>query len=91
MVYLECVCKVFQKYCVSFKLEKYDFLKEMVKYVGRDVNEDVNFPAQYKFDLINNWKLPSKGQALFSFIGLINFYHRYDPYFVIQMKPLNKS
>ena len=46
MVYLECVYKFFQKYCVSFRLEKYDFLKEMVEYVGHDVTEDINLPAQ---------------------------------------------
>ena len=75
----ECVCKVFQKYCVVFWLDKCDFLKESIKYVGRDVTEDGNCPAQSKFYLINDWKLPTNGQALFSFIGIVSFYHRYAP------------
>ena len=60
-------------------MEKYDFLKERIEYVGYDVTEDVNCPAQSKFDLINDWKLPTNGQALLSFIGSVDFYHRYDP------------
>ena len=78
LVYLEFVCKFFQKYCVRFWLKKRDFLKTRIKYVGHDVTEDGNFPAQSKFYLINDWKLPTKGQALFSFIGLVNIYHIYN-------------
>ena len=66
---------------------KYDFLKEIIEYVGHDVTEDINFPAQLKFDLINYWKLPTNRQALFSLIGLIHFYHRYDPHFKMSMNP----
>ena len=40
LVYLECACKVFQKYHVSFRLDKCYFLKERIEYVGHDVAED---------------------------------------------------
>ena len=40
--------------------------------------------------MINNWKLPSTGQAIHSFIGIINFYHNYAPYFKILPKSLQK-
>ena len=49
-----------------------------------------NTPAQSKFDMINEWKFPTPGQSSFSFLGLINFYHRYVPYFEIKLKPLRK-
>ena len=39
---------------------------------------------------MNDRKLPTNRQALFSFIGLVNLYHRYAPYFEIRMKPLCK-
>ena len=78
LVYFECVSKFFQKYCVSFLLDKCDF-KKSIKYVGHDVTEDGNCPAQSEFYLINDWKLPTNGQALFSFIGLVDCYHRYYP------------
>ena len=42
MTYLECVCKVFQKYRASFRLDKCDFKKERVEFVGHDLAADVN-------------------------------------------------
>ena len=38
-IYLECVYKVFLEYQVSFRPDKYDFLKTSVKYVGHDITE----------------------------------------------------
>ena len=90
LLYLECTCRVFQKYCVSFRQDKCDLIKYRIEYVGHDVTEQGNLPAQYKFYLINYWVLSKNGQALFSFIGLVNFYHRYAPYFEIRMKPLRR-
>ena len=90
LVYLEYGYKVFQKYHVSFWLEKCDSVKERIEYVGHDVTEDVICPTQSKFDLINDWKSPTNGQDLFSLIGLVNLYHIYAPYFETYMKPLHK-
>ena len=90
LLYFECVCIIFKKYRVSFRLDKCEFLKERVEYVGVDIMKDGNAPAQSKFNMINDWTLPTNGQSLFSFIGLINFYHRYAPYFEMRLKPLRK-
>ena len=86
----ECVMKVFQKYRVSFRLDKCDFLKDRVEYVGHDICSTGNAPAQSKFDMINDWTLPTNGQSLISFVGLVNFYHRYAPYMEIRLKPLRR-
>lgn len=75
---------------MSFRLDKCDFLKQRVEYVVHDVTNDGNCPAASKFDMINDWSLPEKGESLFSFIGLINFYHRYAPYMEIRSKPLRE-
>ena len=80
LLYFTCVCEVFQKYRVSFRLDKCEFLNPRIEYVGHDILTHGNCPAQSKFDLINDWPIPTNGQALFSFIGLVNFYHRYVPY-----------
>ena len=90
LVYLECVCKLFLKYRVSFRLDKCEFLKNRVEYVGHDLTPIGNCPAASKFDMIQNWPLPTTSQALHSFIGLINFYHNYAPYFEIRLKPLRQ-
>ena len=89
-IYLECICKVFRKYRVSFRLDKCDFLKPRVEYVGHDVTNDGNCPASSKFDMINQWMIPEQGENIFSFIGLLNFYHRFTPYMEIRLKPLRK-
>lgn len=88
LIYLDCVCTVFQKYRCSFQLKKCEFFKDRVEYVGHDILSDGNCPAQSKFDMINNWPLPSTGSQLHSFIGLINFYHKYHPCIEIILKPL---
>ena len=58
LIYLECVCKMFQKYRVSFRLDKCDFLKERVEFVGHDLTSGGNCPAKSKFDMINDWEMP---------------------------------
>ena len=88
LLYVECICSVFIKFRVSFQLKKCDFLKNRVEYVGHDLTSAGNCPASSKFDLIKNWPLPLFGPSLHSFIGLINFYHQYIPYFEISLKPL---
>ena len=54
IIYLECFCKVFLKYKVRFRLDKFNFLKNRIKYVGHDVTKAGNCPAQSKFDHIND-------------------------------------
>lgn len=88
LLYLDCICKTFQKFRCSFQLKKCEFLKERVEYVGHDLTSEGNCPAQSKFDLIRDWHLPTEGQSLHSFIGLLNFYHKYLPYMEIRLKPL---
>ena len=91
LIYLECICRVFQKYRVSFRLDKCEFLKDRVEYVGHDLTPTGNCPAASKFkNMITDWSLPETGQSLHSFIGLVNFYARYCPFFEVKLKPLRK-
>ena len=88
MILFTCVCKVFEKYRISFRLDKCEFLKIQVEYVEHDILRKDKCPAQSTFDLIQDWKLPTSGQSLFSFIGLVFVYHRYAPYMEMRLKPL---
>jgi hypothetical protein len=90
LLYFECVCCVFRKYRVSFRLDKCEFLKNRVEYVGHDLTPTGNCPAKSKFNLITDWKLPTTGQALHSFVGLVNYYAKYCPFFEIKLKPMRK-
>ena len=88
LIYFEYVCRVLQKYRVSFRLDKCDFLKEIVEFVGHDLTADDNYPTASKFDMIKDWVLPTTGQILHSFVGLVIFYHMYTPYLEMQIQPL---
>ena len=52
--YLECVLLVCQKYRLSLKLSKCDFLKERVEYIGHNYTSDGNCPSQSKFNMITD-------------------------------------
>jgi len=88
LIYFECVCRVFQKYRVSFRQDKCHFLLDRVEYVGHDLLADGNCPAKSKFNMITDWALPTTGAGLHSFVGLVMFYHRYAPYLEMRVKPL---
>ena len=88
LVYFECVCKVFRKFRVSFRQDKCHFLLDRVEYVGHDLLSNGNCPAKSKFNMIEDWSLPTTGTGLHSFVGLVMFYHRYAPYLEMRIKPL---
>ena len=73
-----------------FRLDECKFLKPRVEYVSHDILYHSNCPAQSKFNLIDDWTLLTSGQSLFSFIGLVNFYHRHAPYMESRLKSLRK-
>jgi hypothetical protein len=82
---------VCQKYRLSLKLSKCDFLKERVEYVGHDLTSDGNCPSKSKFNMITDWPLPATSQALHSLIQLCNlFYNKYCPWLEIKLKPLRQ-
>ena len=88
LLYLECICIIFRKYQFSFRLDKCEFLKDRTKYVGHEITSKGNCLAQSKFEIINDWNLPGTGQSLLSFLGLINFYHRFALYLKLKLKSL---
>ena len=50
--YFSCVAQAFTKFRLSFKLSKYDFLKDRVEYIGNDLTANGNCPAVSKFSLL---------------------------------------
>ena len=63
IISFEYVCKVFQKYRVSFRLDKCEFLKSRVECVVHDILRKYSSPAQSQCNLIRDWKLPTTGQS----------------------------
>ena len=52
LIYFECVCKVFEKHCVSFILDKCEVLKDRVEYVGHNLTPPGNVPEKYNSNMI---------------------------------------
>ena len=48
--------QVIKKYHVSFILDKCQFLKDRVEYVGHNLTLTGNVPSKSKFNMINDWK-----------------------------------
>ena len=70
LVHFKCVCEVFQKYRVSFRLDKCDFIKDRVEYVGHDLTLTGNCPAKSKFKMINDWTLqPTEDHCILSLVS----------------------
>ena len=90
LVYFECVCSMFLKYCVSFRQDKCHFLIDRVVYVGHDLLANGNCPAQSKFDIIKDWETPTTGSSLHFFVGLVMFCHQYAPYLEMCIKLLRR-
>jgi hypothetical protein len=86
----ECICIVFLKYRVSFRLDKCEFFKDRFDYVGHDITSAGNCPAQSKYDLIQDWPRPATAKSLLSFISLCSFYQRYVPWFEVGIKEMRK-
>ena len=84
----ECYLRVYLKYRQSFRFKKCDFLSERFEFVGHDIMPCGNTTAASKYDLINDWKLPTTADGLHSFVSLINYYNRFCPLFEVRARPL---
>jgi hypothetical protein len=86
----ECICIVFLKYRVSFRLDKCEFFKERFEYVGHDITSEGNCPAQSKYDLIQDWPRTTTAKSLLSLISLCSLYQCYVPWFEVGIKEMRR-
>ena len=74
---LECLWE----YKLFLKLEKWFFNKAKVEYLGMIVKEGHVRIDPIKLAAIKEWKPPSLGKGVWSFIGFCNFYQKFIPDF----------
>ena len=89
--YLTCQLEVCMSQNLSLSLKKCLFCQERVEFVGHDVCEDGNRPAQSKHELLKTWPTFQVARDIASFLGFLNFYSQYIPYFeqrVALLRPL---
>ena len=88
ILFFDCVCAIFVKYRISFNPSKCEFFLKRLEWIGHDMLIDGNAPASGKYDSIREWPLPTNGESLGSFTGLITFYGRFIPWHEIHIQPL---
>ena len=90
LLYFDCVCRIFVKHRVSFKLPKCELFYPRLEFVGHDLTASGQHPARSKYQLIADWALPATSRALQSFVSLCGFYQRYQPWFEIHVRELRR-
>ena len=86
--YLECQLEVCMSQNLSLSLKKCLFCPERMEFVGHDVCTDGNRPAQSKHSLLKTWPPFKVARDIHSFLGFLNFYNNYIPYFEQRVEPL---
>lgn len=84
------VLKVIKQNGLRLKLEKCKFMANEVIYLGFKINKYGVYPIKEKIDSIKNAKEPQNVSELKSFLGLLNYYHRYFKDFSEILEPLHK-
>ena len=88
ILFFDCVCAIFVKYRISFNPSKCEFFLKRLEWIGHDMLIDGNAPASGKYECIRDWPLPTNGESLGSFTGLVTFYGRFIPWHEIHIQPL---
>lgn len=88
--HLEVVFKRFKDYGVIVNVSKCEFGKDSINFLGHTITKDGISPLKDKVRAILNFPQPKTLSELRSFLGMINFYHRFLPNIADILVPLNK-
>lgn len=84
---------VFQKireYNLKINIEKSEFLKTEIRYLGYLIKNGEIYPDDSKFDAIEKIPPPKNVKTLQSFLGLVNYYRKFIKGLATRAKPLNE-
>ena len=88
--HLEEVLKRLQEHGLRINREKCDFFQKKVTYCGHEVDRDGLHKTQEKIDAVVNAPRPENVQQVRSFLGLVNYYHKFLPNLATTLNPLNQ-
>ena len=85
---LRAVCLRLMEAGVKAKWSKTELMKPEVVFLGHKIDEDGVHPVQDKVDAIHDAPAPTRVEELQSYLGLINYYHRFLPNISQKLAPL---
>ena len=77
-----------EKYGVRVKLAKCEFMSSEVVYLGHRIDATGIHPTDDKISAIKEAPIPQNVTELRSFLGLVNYYHKFLPNMSTRLKPL---
>jgi hypothetical protein len=69
---------------------KCQFFKQSVRYLGHEINAQGLHPLQEKVDAITKIQPPKDADQLHTFIGMVNYYHKFIPNVSSILHPLHQ-
>ncbi|GBG79224.1 hypothetical protein CBR_g29276 [Chara braunii] len=88
--HLEEVFTILKKTQLHLNLEKYEFERDSVIYLGHRLSAAGLEPEATKVEVIRNWPQPANIRELHSFLGLASYYGKFVPRFSIVARPLSR-
>ena len=83
------VLDLLRKHWLYLKAEKYTFECSMVEYLGLVLSERRVEMDPIKITRVRDWPTPKNATEVQSFVGFVNFYHRFIPEFSHVATPLH--
>ncbi|GBN54905.1 Transposon Ty3-I Gag-Pol polyprotein [Araneus ventricosus] len=87
--HLEQIFKHFVDFGITINESKCEFGKPQVDFLGHTINSEGILPMSTKVKAIQEFPKPETVSQLRSFLGMINFYHRFIPKIAEILAPLN--
>ncbi|GBN73263.1 Transposon Tf2-8 polyprotein [Araneus ventricosus] len=87
--HLEQIFKRFVDFGITINESKCEFGKPQVDFLGHTINSEGILPMTTKVKAIQEFPKPETVSQLRSFLGMINFYHRFIPKIAEILAPLN--
>ncbi|GBN20197.1 Transposon Ty3-G Gag-Pol polyprotein [Araneus ventricosus] len=87
--HLEQIFKRFVDFGITINESKCEFGKPQVDFLGHTINSEGILPMSTKVKAIREFPKPETVSQLRSFLGMVNFYHRFIPKIAEILAPLN--
>jgi hypothetical protein len=87
---MECQLWICKAYRLTLSLKKSHFFLQRMESVRINVSPDGNRTAQSEHNLLCSWSKPKLVQDVASFVGFLQFYCTFIPFFEVRAEPLRE-